>query len=275
MDRPWRANVNYKRQDKEEKLVDQGNQRSRGGRRGRGNREGREIIEWVKHQNVYNQSSCLSLNTVPINARKSPDDLSLLSYYFELELVNGGLTKIDQVIRDCMLELWNHLPLIDLALFDIGSFDVIVRRDWMLAMNTEFTTYLINSKALSTFLGLICGRVTTKLRIHEDDILKTATVMPFGMSNAPAVIMDLMNRACRPYLHRFAILFIYDILVYPKTKEEHSKCLKGSFRAIPGRENGMPSSPCEFWLEEIHFLGPVVSKERIHVDPNIIEMVEK
>ncbi|GKE69610.1 putative reverse transcriptase domain-containing protein [Tanacetum coccineum] len=70
-----------------------------------------------------------------------------------------------------------------------------------------------------------------QLRVHKDDILKTVfrtryghfefTVTPFGLTNAPAIFMDLMNRVCRPYLDKFVIVFIDDILVYSKTQEEH------------------------------------------------------
>nr|GEV05408.1 RNA-directed DNA polymerase homolog [Tanacetum cinerariifolium] len=76
-----------------------------------------------------------------------------------------------------------------------------------------------------------------QLRVREQDVLKTGfrtryghyefQVMPFGLTNAPAVFMDLMNRVCKPYLDKFVIIFIDDILIYSKDKKEHKEHLKG------------------------------------------------
>ncbi|GJY54554.1 putative reverse transcriptase domain-containing protein [Tanacetum coccineum] len=100
-----------------------------------------------------------------------------------------------------------------------------------------------------------------QLRVHEDDILKTTfrthyghfefTIMPFGLTNALAVFMDLMNRVCRPYLDKFVIVFIYDILIYSKTREEHIDHLRLVLE-LPRKEKLFAKfSKCEFWLREV------------------------
>ncbi|GJX07585.1 reverse transcriptase domain-containing protein [Tanacetum coccineum] len=123
-----------------------------------------------------------------------------------------------------------------------------------------------------------------QLRVREEDIPKTAfrtryghfefTVMPFGLTNAPAVFMDLMNRVCRPYLDKFVIVFIDDILIYSKSKEEHEVHLKLILELLKKEKLFGKFSKCEFWLQEVHFLGHVVNSEGIHVDPSKIEAVK-
>ncbi|GKA03721.1 putative reverse transcriptase domain-containing protein [Tanacetum coccineum] len=81
--------------------------------------------------------------------------------------------------------------------------------------------------------------------------------MPFGLTNAPAVFMDLMNWVCKPYLDKFVIVFFDDILIYSKTKEEHEVHLKLVLKSLRKENLYAKFSKCEFWLEEVHFLGHV------------------
>ncbi|GJR81560.1 putative nucleotidyltransferase, ribonuclease H [Tanacetum coccineum] len=123
-----------------------------------------------------------------------------------------------------------------------------------------------------------------QLRVHDDDISKTAfrtryghfkfTVMPFGLTNAPVVFMDLMNRVCKPYLDKFVIVFIDDILIYSKTKEDHENHLRLMLDLLRKEKLYAKFSKCEFWLQEVHFLGHVVNHDGIHVDPSKIEAVK-
>ncbi|GKE82229.1 putative reverse transcriptase domain-containing protein, partial [Tanacetum coccineum] len=123
-----------------------------------------------------------------------------------------------------------------------------------------------------------------QLRVREEDIPKTAfrtryghfefTIMPFGLTNAPAVFMDLMNRVCKPYLDKFVIVFINDILIYSKSKEEHEVYLKLILELLEKGKLFGKFSKCEFWLQEVRFLGHVVNSKGIHVDPSKIEAVK-
>ncbi|GJW34112.1 putative reverse transcriptase domain-containing protein [Tanacetum coccineum] len=120
-----------------------------------------------------------------------------------------------------------------------------------------------------------------QLRVCEEDIPKTAfrtryghyefQVMPFGLTNALAVFMDLMNRVCKLYLDRFMIVFIDDILIYSKSRKEHEGHLKLIMRLLKKEELYAKFSKCEFWLSKVQFLGHVIDREGIHVDPAKIE----
>nr|GEY06706.1 hypothetical protein [Tanacetum cinerariifolium] len=123
-----------------------------------------------------------------------------------------------------------------------------------------------------------------QLRLREEDILKTAfrtryghyefQVMPFGLTNAPAVFMDLMNRVCKPYLNRFVIVFIDDILIYSKNIKEHEGHLKLILKLLKEEELYAKFSKCEFWLSKVQFLGHVIDSEGIHVDPAKVKAIK-
>nr|GEV68399.1 hypothetical protein [Tanacetum cinerariifolium] len=123
-----------------------------------------------------------------------------------------------------------------------------------------------------------------QLRVDEDKIPMTAfrtryghfefTVMSFGLTNAPAIFIDLMNRACRPYLDKLVIVFINDILIYSKTQEEHVEHLRLVLE-LPKKEKLYAKFyKCEFWLSEVQFLGHVINGNGIHIDPTKIEAVK-
>ena len=124
-----------------------------------------------------------------------------------------------------------------------------------------------------------------QLRIKDNDVPKTAfrtryghyefLVMPFGLTNAPAAFMDLMNRVFAQYLDKFIIVFIDDILVYSKTPEEHEEHLRVTLQLLRDSKLYAKFSKCDFWLSKVHFLGHVVSKEGVSVDPAKVEAVSK
>ena len=99
--------------------------------------------------------------------------------------------------------------------------------------------------------------------------------MSFGLTNAPAAFMDLMNRVFEEYLDKFVIVFIDDILVYSRTMEEHTLHLKIILEKLREKRLYAKFSKCEFWLEKVTFLGHVVSKEGISVDPSKVEAVSQ
>ncbi|GJT00279.1 reverse transcriptase domain-containing protein [Tanacetum coccineum] len=123
-----------------------------------------------------------------------------------------------------------------------------------------------------------------QLRVREEDIPKTAfrtryghyefQVMPFGLTNAPAVFMDLMNRVCKPYLDKFVIVFIDDILIYSRNEEEHANHLRIILELLRKEKLYAKFSKCDFWIHIVQFLGHLIDSQGLHVDPAKIEAVK-
>ena len=113
-----------------------------------------------------------------------------------------------------------------------------------------------------------------QLRVRETDIPKTVfkthyghfefTVMPFGLTNAPVAFMDLMHKVFQRYLHQFVVVFRDDILIYSQSEWEHEYHLRIVLQYAK-------FSKCEFWLTKVRFLGHVVSKSGVSVNPEKVE----
>ena len=97
--------------------------------------------------------------------------------------------------------------------------------------------------------------------------------MPFGLTNAPATFMDLMYRVFQPYLDRFVVVFVDDILIYSQSKEEHEDHLRIILQAVKEHRLYAKFSKCEFWLTEVRFLGHVVSASGVSIDLEMVEVV--
>ncbi|GKF18730.1 putative reverse transcriptase domain-containing protein [Tanacetum coccineum] len=123
-----------------------------------------------------------------------------------------------------------------------------------------------------------------QLRVRDEDIPKTAfrtryghyefQVMLFGLTNAYAVFVDLMNRVCKPYLDKFVIVFINDILIYSCNEEEHANHLRMILELLKKEKLYAKFSKCDFLIRIVQFLGHLIDSQGLHVDPVKIEEVK-
>src|SRR3954449_9081265 len=122
-----------------------------------------------------------------------------------------------------------------------------------------------------------------QIKIRNEDIPKTAfttryglyeyTVMTFGLTNAPAYFMTMMNKVFMEYLDKFVVVFIDDILIYSKDNAEHEKHLRLIMEKLREHKLYAKFSKCEFWLDSVGFLGHIVSAEGVAVDPSKVTAV--
>jgi hypothetical protein len=122
-----------------------------------------------------------------------------------------------------------------------------------------------------------------QLKIQEKDVQKMAfrtryghyefLVMPFGLTNAPAAFMDMMNWIFRELVDWCVVVFIDDILIYLKNREEHEENLRTVLSILRKHQLFAKFKKCKFWLDNVAFLGHVVTKEGIVVDPGKVEVV--
>jgi hypothetical protein len=132
-------------------------------------------------------------------------------------------------------------------------------------------------KGARAFLKIDLRSGYYQIKIKEADVAKIAfrtryghyefLVLPFRLTNAPALFMDLMNRVFQTYLDKFVVVFIDDILVYSNSFEEHEEHLRQTLQTLRDHQLYAKLSKCEFWLKRVTFLGHVISVEGVFVDP--------
>ncbi|GJT28524.1 putative reverse transcriptase domain-containing protein [Tanacetum coccineum] len=124
----------------------------------------------------------------------------------------------------------------------------------------------------------------SQLRVRDEDIPKNSfrtryehyefQLMPFVLTNALAVFMDLVNRVCKPYMDKFLIVFIDDILIYSCNKEEHVNHLRIILELHKKEKLYAKFSKCDFWISIVQFLGHLIDSQGLHVDPAKIEAIK-
>ncbi|GJX23814.1 putative reverse transcriptase domain-containing protein [Tanacetum coccineum] len=291
-----------------------------------------------------------------------------LDHYYDVELADGKIIRINTIIRGCTLNFLDHPFNINLMPVELGSFDVIIgidccqrttshlivqekivrlpgemkpnlfmvtevlrkqlsglpptrqvefqidlmpgaapiaRAPYRLALS-EMKEFLEQLQELSekgfirpssspwgapvlfvkkkdgSFRMCIDYRELNKLTVKNryplpriDDLfdqLQGSSV--YSKIDLRSVFMDLMNRVCKPYLDKFVIVFIDDILIYSKNKKEHEEHLKAILELLKKEELYAKFSKCEFWIPKVQFLGHVIDSQGIHVDPAKIESIK-
>jgi hypothetical protein len=122
-----------------------------------------------------------------------------------------------------------------------------------------------------------------QIKIRASDVPKTAfstrydlyefLVMSFGLMNAPAYFMYLMNSVFMNELDKFVVVFIDDILIYSKSKAEHAKHLRIVLQRLRDHKLYAKFSKCEFWLDSVKFLGHTISRDGISMDPSKLQEI--
>ncbi|XP_059288622.1 uncharacterized protein LOC132041973 [Lycium ferocissimum] len=163
---------------------------------------------------------------------------------------------VDRVYQSCVVTLMGYDTWV---LF-------VKKKDWSIRMCIDYRQ--LNKLQASVFSKIDLRSGYHQLKIRAEDNLKTTfkiefLVMSFGLTNAPAAFMDLMNGAFRAYLDPFVIVFIDDILIYSRSRVEHEQHLRIVLGILKEKQLYAKFSKCEFWLDSVAFLGHVVTKDGI------------
>ncbi|GKB84262.1 putative reverse transcriptase domain-containing protein [Tanacetum coccineum] len=191
---------------------------------------------------------------------------STLDHYYNVELADGRIIRLNTIIKGLFPEDLSGLPptrQVEFHIDLIPGVAPVARAPYRLAPS-EMKELSDQLQELS-YKGFIRPSSShwgaPVLFVKKKDGLTRYghyefQVMPFGLTNAPTVFMDLMNRVCKPYLDKFVIVFIDDIVIYSKNKKEHEEHLKAILELLKKEELYAKFSKCKFWIPKIYqFLG--------------------
>ncbi|GKD81492.1 putative reverse transcriptase domain-containing protein [Tanacetum coccineum] len=245
-------------------------------------------------------------NLVSTNTVIKGCTLTLLNQPFEIDLMPIKLGSFDIVIGMDWLSKYHakfsltrkivHIPINGETLIIRVEFQIdlilgaapVARTPYRLAPSEmqELSNQLqeLADRGLSVYSKIDLRSGYHQLRVRDKDFPKTTfrtryghyefQVMPFGLTNASAVFMDLMNRAYKPYLDKFVIVFIDDIFIYSRNKEEHVNHLRIILELLRKEKLYANFSKCDFWIRIVQFLGHLINSQGLHVDHAKIEAVK-
>nr|GEU83075.1 hypothetical protein [Tanacetum cinerariifolium] len=193
---------------------------------------------------------------------------------YDDELADGKIVGVDTIMRGCTLNFLSHPFNIDLMPIELGSFDIIIGMDWLrrchavIVYDEKLVRVPYRNETL-TFHGNECNN-GRESRLAVISCSKAQEYMAKGcqiflaqisankeLTNAPAVFMDRMYRVCKPYLDKFVIVFIDDILIYSKNEKEHKEHLKAILEFLKKEKLYAKFSKCEFWIPKASPKTPI------------------
>ncbi|GKA65609.1 putative reverse transcriptase domain-containing protein [Tanacetum coccineum] len=248
------------------------------------------LREVTKHQQ-YQGGSAEHSSRVYAYVLKQKHPTTTLDTNYDVELADGKSLTTNTILRGCTLNLQNHLFEIDLLPIELGSFDVIVGMDWMAEHRAEVVCYekYIRVPYRNDMLIIQGERsgIKSESRLEVISSIRTQKrggklkIMPRVLECFPRVFPeDLQDYnsdtfiVAMPYLDKFVIVFIDDILIYSRNEKEHEEHLKTILELLKKEELYAKFSKCEFWINTVKFLGHVIDSSGIHVDPAKIEAVK-
>ncbi|GKC66144.1 hypothetical protein Tco_1098742, partial [Tanacetum coccineum] len=197
-----------------------------------------------------------------INAKPSAINLG-----YEIEIANDLKIETNKIVRGCRLELEGHTFTIDLIPFGHDSFDVIVGMDWLSRLKTEIICHEkivripLSSKRILEKIYRLAPTEMQELSNQQKELQEKGFIRPSSSPCGAPVFFDKKKDGS------------FHIMIYLESKEEHEVQLKLILELLEKVKLFRKFLKCEFWLQEVYFLGHVVNSEGIHVDANKIEAV--